>query len=56
VKAEVCETLRFDRSERFRHAVDERFAADEADIRVVRRSLDQMLAAAEADLKPNVRD
>ncbi|MEA2860812.1 MAG: hypothetical protein QOC72_2851 [Methylobacteriaceae bacterium] len=56
VKAEVCEALRFDRGERLRHPVDEGLAADEADVRALRRGLDQMLAAAEADLEPNVGD
>jgi hypothetical protein len=56
VKAEVCEALRFDRGERLRHPVDEGLAADEADVRVLRRRSDQMLAAAKADLEPNVRD
>jgi hypothetical protein len=46
--------LRRDRGEHFRHAVDERLAADGADLRVVARGSDQMLAAAKADLKPNV--
>jgi hypothetical protein len=46
--------LRRDRGEHFRHAIDERLAADEADLRVVARRSDQMLAAAKADLEPNI--
>ena len=56
MEADVGKPARFDRGECLRHAVDEGFAADEADARVGRRRGDQVLSPAEADLQPHVRD
>ena len=39
-----------------RHAVDERLDADEAGRRFAPRAMQQMLAAAEADLEPHLAD
>ncbi len=38
------------------HAVDERLAADEADVLMLLRLPQQMLAGAEADLEPDLAD
>ena len=46
--------LRFDLRQDLRHAVDIGLAADEADIGKRLRFRDQMLAAAEADLEPDI--
>jgi hypothetical protein len=56
MQSDVCEAEHVDCGERLRYAVDERLASDEADIRIFRCCTDQMLAAAEADLEPDIGD
>ena len=53
IKPDVVESTRLDLCQDFRHAVDERFAADEANLRVRGGSRDQILAAAEPDFEAN---
>ena len=50
---DIVEALLVDRRQQLGDAVDERLAADEADIGILARLRDQMLAAAEADLEPD---
>jgi hypothetical protein len=50
VQPDIAETLRRDRGQRFRHAVNKRLDPDESGLRVALGLCDQMLAAAEADL------
>ena len=52
--ADGGELGRLDLAEQARHAIDERLAADEANVRMMLRLPKEMLARAEADLEPNV--
>ena len=54
--ADGLEAAIFDGAKQAAHAIDERLAADKADMGVVLRLPDQMLARAEADLKPHLTD
>jgi hypothetical protein len=49
---DIAKTPLLDDGEKFRHAIDEGLAADEADIGVTLGLCREMLAAAEADLEP----
>ena len=53
-QADVADIVRFDLRQDLRHAVDIGLAADEAGLRKGARFGDQMLAAAEADLEPDI--
>jgi hypothetical protein len=52
VQADIAQPRRLDAGQQLGHAVDEGFAADEIRVRLARRRLDEMLAAAEADFEP----
>ena len=52
---DIGELLPLEAGQRHGDAVEKRLAADEADIGVGLRLLDEMLAGAEADLQPDVR-
>ena len=54
MQPDIVQAALFDAGEEFGHAVDERFAADEAHVGLARRRLDEMLAAAKADLEPRL--
>src|SRR5262245_57661292 len=54
--ADVGDVAGLDGAEKACHAVDEGLAADEADILAPRGLPQQMLARAEADLEPDLRD
>src|SRR5262249_27307788 len=53
---EALDPSRSDRADQASHAVDERLAADEADIFVVLSLKQEMLPRAEADFEPNLFD
>ena len=53
---DVADVVSFDLRQDFRHAVDVGLAADEAGIGKGERFGDKMLAAAEADLEPDIVD
>ena len=50
----VADAAALDRRQRLGDAVDERLAADEADVGMGERLGDEMLAAAEADFEPQL--
>jgi hypothetical protein len=56
VQPNVAQTLGIDGGARLRHSVHERLAADESDLRVAGGLGDEMLAAAESDLEPDLGD
>jgi hypothetical protein len=56
VQSNIGELLLLDGAQDLDDPVLERLAADEADTRIVPRLPEQVLAAAEADLQPDVRD
>src|SRR3954453_9400646 len=51
----VVERVRVDRRQGLGHAVDERLASDEADLRMTLRLRDQMLGAAESHFETDFR-
>src|SRR5262249_34174541 len=56
MQADVVEAARLDQGQRFRHAVDEGLAADEAHARMRARLGAEVLAPAEADLEADAVD
>src|SRR5690606_38921190 len=54
--AQVGNAVLLNPGKELRHAVDEGLAADETDVRVLASPGEQVLAAAEADLEPDVAD
>ena len=54
MQSDVFQAAPLDQRQQAGHAVDEGFASDEADVWLERGRLDQMLAAATADLEPHL--
>ena len=54
VQPHILERIVFDERDGFRHAVEERFAADEAGGCTRRGMRREMFAAAEADFEPEI--